>query len=317
MILVAGGDADPNLAHLLRHLSVKGAPHRALLVGASALPRLTWRLGDGTLWIDGTEVRPTALFLRHDVFTHLRDRRPESHRRAARWYQVLLSWALAHEDIAFLNRRYGARHASKPHILILARRIGLAIPDTLVTSELETVDGLAATEWIAKPVNGGEYTRDLASTRAEEGWRLRLAAEPTIIQRRLVGPELRIYRVGERWLAFMLRSEALDYRATSAVEIEAASAPHDLTLALGRLMDRLDLDFGAADFKTCPRTGAWLFLEVNSAPMFAGFDRAACGALADAILDWLAAPRRGWIGDLDPGAIERGGVTSPCSRTAS
>ncbi len=55
-------------------------------------------------------------------------------------------------------------------------------------------------------------------------------------------------------------------------------------------MDRLGLDFGAADFKICPRTGARLFLEVNSAPMFAGFDRAAGGALADTILDWLGAP---------------------------
>jgi hypothetical protein len=290
MILIAGGDADPNLAHLLRRLDLRGAPHKALLAGASAAPHLTWRLGEGTLWIEGAEVRPTALFLRHDVFTHLRDRRPESHRRAGRWYHALLSWALAQEEVAFLNRGYGARHASKPYILILARRMGLAIPETLVTSEPDAIDDLAAVEWITKPVNGGEYTRDLASARAEEDWRLRLAAEPTIIQRRLVGPELRIYRVGERWLAFALRSEALDYRATRAVEIEAVAAPYELILPLGRLMDRLGLDFGAADFKTCPRTGAWLFLEVNSAPMFVGFDRAAGGSLADAILDWLAAP---------------------------
>jgi hypothetical protein len=290
MILVAGGDADPNLAHLLRRLDARGAPHRALLAGASASPRLTWRLGDGTLWIDGAEVRPTALFLRHDVFTHLRDRRPDSHRRAGRWYQALLSWALAQEDVALLNRGYGARHASKPYALLLARRMGLAVPETLVTTEPDALDRLDGAEWIAKPVNGGEYTRELAAARADEGWRLRFAAEPTIVQRRLVGPELRIYRVGERWLAFALRSEALDYRATPAVGIEAVPAPHDLTLPLGRMMDRLSLDFGAADFKICPRTGARLFLEVNSAPMFAGFDRAAGGALADAILDWLGAP---------------------------
>src|SRR5918998_4180707 len=166
MILVAGGDADPNLAHLLRRLDARGAPHRALLAGASASPRLTWRLGDGPLWIDGAEVRPTALFLRHDVFTHLRDRRPESHRRAGRWYHALLSWALAHEDVALLNRGYGARHASKPHALLLARRMGLAVPETLVTSEPDAVDRLDGAEWIAKPVSGGEYTRELAAARA-------------------------------------------------------------------------------------------------------------------------------------------------------
>jgi hypothetical protein len=54
-------------------------------------------------------------------------------------------------------------------------------------------------------------------------------------------------------------------------------------------MDEFGLDFGAADFKASPETGRPLFLEVNSAPMFAAFDRVAAGALCDAILDWLVA----------------------------
>jgi hypothetical protein len=33
--------------------------------------------------------------------------------------------------------------------------------------------------------------------------------------------------------------------------------------------------------------GEWTFLEVNSQPMFAAFDKAADGRLCDAILDWL------------------------------
>ncbi len=288
--MVAGGDADPNLARLLRSLAARGAKRLALLVGASApSPRLTWRLADDTLLIDGAAVRPTALFLRHDVFAHMADGRPESRTRASRWYQTVLSWALAHEEVAFPNRRYDARQATKPHVLHSARRLGLAVPETLVTNEAESFEPAKAAGWIAKPVNGGEHTRRLDEALADGAWRRRGAAEPAIVQRLLVGPELRVYRVGPRWFAFALRSEALDYRTDPKVEVAAVPAPAALTAPLGQLMDGLGLDFGAADFKTCPETGRPLFLEVNSAPMFAGFDRVAKGALCDAIGGWLAA----------------------------
>jgi hypothetical protein len=286
---VAGGDADPNLARLLRRVAARGLEHRALLSGAAGSPRLTWRLADDTLWLDGAAVRPAALFLRHDVFAHLADGRPESRARAGRWYQTVLSWALAHEEVAFPNRGHGARQATKPHVLHLARRLGLPVPETLVTSDLDAVGPAEAAGWIAKPVNGGEHTRPLDGALADEEWRRRSAGAPTILQRRLVGPELRIYRVGPRWFGFALRSGALDYRTDPRVEVAAVPAPAALTAPLGRLMDGLGLDFGAADFKTCPDTGRPLFLEVNSAPMFAGFDRVAGGALCDAIVDWLVA----------------------------
>lgn len=293
VILVAGGDADPNLARLLRRLAGRGVDHLALLAGATAAPRLTWDLARDRLWIGGVEARPTALFLRHDVFTHLADRRPEVQTRATRWYQTLMSWALAHDEVAFLNRAHGARQASKPYVLHLARRVGLAVPETLVTNDPRDLapGDEEAEAWVVKPVNGGEYTRPLTDARTDEAWRRRCAEAPALVQRRLVGPELRVYRVGGRWFAFHLRSGALDYRADPGVEVAAVPAPDALTAPLGRLMDRLGLDFGAADFKTCPETGRPLFLEVNSAPMFAAFDRVAAGALSDAILDWLDAAR--------------------------
>ncbi len=285
---MAGGDTDPNLARLLRRLSARGVDHLALLAGAAGSPRLTWRLDDDTLSVDGAAVVPKAVFLRHDVFAHLADGRAESRTRAARWHQAVLSWALAHEGVALLNRGHGARQAAKPHVLHLARRAGLAVPETLVTSDAGAFESEAA-GWIAKPVNGGEHTRPLDEALADGVWRRRSAAEPAIVQRRLVGPELRVYRVGPRWFAFALRSKALDYRTDPGVEVAVVPAPDALTAPLGRLMDGLGLDFGAADFKACPETGRPLFLEVNSAPMFAGFDRVAQGALCDAILDWLAA----------------------------
>lgn len=289
MLLLAGGDADPNLARLLRRATQRRLPHRTLLVGAAGAPGLNWRLADDTLSIDGVAIRPTALFLRYDVFEHLADRRSESRDRAGRWYTALLSWALAHDELAFLNRGYGARQSSKPHVLHLAARMGLDVPETLVATAPELADPAGwPAGWIVKPVNGGEHTRPLEEALADPAWRARAAREPAILQRRLIGPELRVYRIGARWFGFLLRSPALDYRTDPGVEVAHVPAPAALTPALGRLMDALGLDFGAADFKTCPDTGRLLFLEVNSAPMFAAFDRVAASALSDAMLDWLA-----------------------------
>ncbi len=66
------------------------------------------------------------------------------------------------------------------------------------------------------------------------------------------------------------------------------AAPVDPTLldALRRLMEALAMDF-AADFKTSPATGRLIFPEINSSPIFAAFDRAAGGAVAESILDRL------------------------------
>lgn len=287
MLLVAGGQADPNILWLAQRLTGSKLPHMMLGVGAASVPRLLWRLEDDRLWVNGIEIKPTAVFLRYDVFAHLKDPRPERQKQAGNWYHAMLSWTLAHEEVAFLNRRYGARQVTKPYVLHLAKQLGLAVPDSLVTNDTYLLDRLDSVEWIAKPVTGGEYTLALDDVLGEAERRERWAESPAIVQRRLIAPDLRIYRVGEAWCAFELLSDKLDYRVDANVKIVPLDPHRDLTDPLGRLMEHLGLDFGAADFKRCPDTGAYRFLEVNSAPMFAAFDRVVAGALSGAILDWL------------------------------
>lgn len=286
MLIVAGGNADPNINCLLRRLANRSEGYLVLCTNASS-PRMTWTLSDDRLMIDGVEVNAEALFLRYDVFTYLRDRQVESQQRAARWYHAILAWALAHDNVAFLNRRYGAQQTSKPYVLTLARSLGLSVPASIVTNAAMALTGTDVDQWIVKPVDGGEYTRILDEAVADEDWVRRNGAVPMIVQRRLVAPDLRVYRIGERWFGFKLLSAAVDYRTAAGVSIMPLRPTPDIVDPLSRLMDRLGLDFGAADFKTCPETGRLLFLEVNPAPMFSAFDGVADGALADAILDWL------------------------------
>ena len=109
------------------------------------------------------------------------------------------------------------------------------------------------------------------------------------MQQCLEPPELRVFRIGEQWFGFNLISDALDYRTSKSTRIQVATVEGEIIKKLTSLSDQLCLDFAAADFKTCPKTKELQFLEINSNPMFAGFDLKVDGALSDAILSHLGA----------------------------
>jgi hypothetical protein len=291
-ILVAGGDADPNLAALLRCFHDQGIACEALLVGERTHPRVTWDLTTDVLRMNGEERRPTAVFLRHDVFTSLAERRPEPGFRAFAWFTTLSGWAHAHPDVRMLNRASALHMTNKLHVLKLAQEVGLEIPSTLITNDFDLLTQEAeGRRLIVKPVNGGDYTRELPDVLKIAPRKGGSLAAPAIVQERLVPPEIRVYGIGGRFFAFRLVAEALDYRSTTDCKVlpfRETDLPKELLERLGALMQRLKMDFGAADFKACSDTLRLKFLEINNGPMFAAFD-AACGRrLTRAIGDFLS-----------------------------
>ena len=112
-------------------------------------------------------------------------------------------------------------------------------------------------------------------------------AAPAIVQPRLTPPEMRIYAIGGRYFAFNVISPELDYRSTQNCRVESTDVPARLVERFGALLERLGLDFAAADFKTCQDTGELLFLEVNTGPMFVAFDQATNGELCHAMVQAL------------------------------
>lgn len=292
-VLVIGGARDPNLAALAAALAACGAPVRSLVVGSEARPALVWDLDRDRLELDGHALRPRAAFLRHDVFDHLADPRPETAHRALAWSTTLAGWLLAHPAVRCFNRADAAGPSNKPHVLVRARAVGLTIPRTLVTNHAGAARALAAAEptgAIAKPVAGGALTRTLddALAGADPG---PVLAAPALVQERLVAPEVRIFVVGDRTLAFEVRSPRLDYRAGDDVEVVyLGTGPAPVAAQVRALAHGLGLDFAAADLKGRP-DGALVFLELNTGPMFARFDQAAAGALTAAMATWLVGGR--------------------------
>jgi hypothetical protein len=290
-VLIAGGDADPNILSLLRRARERDLPVLPLLTGPDRTPAVTWNVQADTLLVDGREVRPGAGFMRYDVFQAMADPRPEVSFRAQAWHTTLHGWMLAHDEVRMMNRRY-AGQTNKPFMLSLAAACGLRIPRTRITNELDALEMLPdASEMIAKPVPGGGHTRMVGELLGTSARRDGVSAAPAIVQERLVAPEVRIYGVGGRFLPFAVISDQLDYRTDSATRVVPMPlhciAPA-LIASLARLMDRLGMEYAAADFKTDARTGELVFLEINSGPMFVAFDRASGNAVSDAILDYLA-----------------------------
>jgi hypothetical protein len=267
-----------------------------LRVGAGTNPALSWSFDGDRLTIDGEVSSPSAVFLRYDVFGHLADGRQATAYRANAWYTALQGWMLAHPPVRMLNRRYGGQ-MNKPFMLHLAARTGLFIPPTRITNELDAVEREAAAlgPLIAKPVTGGGYAQPLEELLAGTERREGRSAAPAFVQRRMVPPEVRVFAVGagarRRFIAYRVDSVALDYRVDDdsvVVPLPLDAVGTEVVDGLGRLMDALEMDYGAADFKADPDTGRLAFLEVNSAPMFAGFDFVSDSAVSDAILDYLA-----------------------------
>lgn len=290
-LLIAGGDVDPQLVRLLKRAASKGVAVHCLLTGESGSPRLHWDIHRNQLFDSGNVVDADAAFIRQDVFAYLRSQDQQDSAIAREWFVSVAGWLMATPAIRLFNRQFLACGAvNKPYVLRLALEAGFKVADTYVSNDMAAMNALCdAGEWITKPVTGGSYCQPLEpGAESGEGSGTGLLAYPQIVQQRLVSPELRVFRVGNQWFGFRVISEALDYRASAKTRIELTEAPGELIEKMAVLSDRLGLTFAAADFKTDPQTSELQFLEINTNPMFAGFDQIARGAVCDAMLDyWL------------------------------
>ena len=288
-LLVSGGDADPNLRAFLAAARRRDQPVFPLLIGKDSHPAIVWEVDSGRLFVDGERLECGAAFIRHDVFTALGDGQPSSQYRALAWYTALTGWLAARPEIAIFNRRCLNQLTNKPLMLHLAQAVGLAIPQTVTTNDFLYLDKYEGEHGlIVKPINGGGYCQDFREVANETEIKDGRAAAPAIVQHRLVPPEVRIYAIAQRYFAFRIISNELDYRATRDCRVEYMAEFSDALVSnLGCLLDLIGLDFAAADFKTCPRSSQLMFLEVNTAPMFAVFDQASEGRLCDAMLTAL------------------------------
>jgi len=287
-ILIAGGDQDPNLTALAEACARNGMVVQTLLTGRHRRPCLHWDFELNELSIGGLGLAPRAAFIRHDVFADLEAPDPSVRSSALAWFSTLAAY-LQLAGVHMPNRANVFNASNKIVALDHARTAGLQIPRTWISNDQLWISEFAHNApAIAKPVNGGCYTRVLDELIESTEHREHSYAAPAFVQARLSYPEFRVFVIGGETIAFQIHSEMIDYRSNKNAQVVLlTSVPPNTRGPLLSLCRTLGLEFAAADFKSDPETGEPVFMEINDSPMFAAFDRVSGGLICETLVRWL------------------------------
>ncbi|HPF47432.1 MAG TPA: hypothetical protein PK690_11230 [Emcibacteraceae bacterium] len=286
-LLLVGGDQDFNLHRMQKIADSLKVSYRTCYTGMGGIPSINLDVHKNSLIVNGYAFKTKSLFIRPDVMTYQASKNPAHTRLASDWFDILLGWSLANDDIKVLNRNYYVRNkVNKVANLLLAQKLGIKVAETYYTNDVYFMEKHNDGNWIEKPVHGGEHTKMLdMQSKQHNGSGVSMC--PITLQKKMMKPEFRFFRVGGSYRAFTMDSPSLDYRENQDAKVEEVPFPEEYKEKFTKLTDILGLDFAAADYISDPETGELCFLEVNSGPMFAAFDHAAGGALCGDIINFL------------------------------
>jgi hypothetical protein len=260
--------------------------------------RLTLGAGDRTL--DLAEVR--SLWWRRPGGYGQADRSltPEVRRFCEREYSSLVLGGVGVLGRSVVNQPHAEAAAQrKPLQLSTARRVGLRVPETLISNDPEQVrefwerhdrDCVYKT---LTPAPRFVETRRLTAADLESLPSLSLA--PVIVQRRLAGVDVRLTVIGSRQHAAVARTELPEAETDWRVDLTLQWQPYELDPDVGarvrRLLTELGLHYGCIDLRL-DADGTPHFLEVNPSGQFLFIEVDTGQPLVEAMCDLL----------MDPGA---------------
>ena len=198
------------------------------------------------------------------------------HQRERASFYVAWLLELAHRGCRIVN---GPQAASvlqyKPFQLHALRSLGARVPRTLISNDPAAVRAFHAEvkDVIFKPIMGGAITRALDDEALEE--LPRVAASPVIFQERVEGDDLRIMIVdGEivSSVAIVTPEQHLDFRDDPAYSggdaaYRQVELPDPIKLFCRNAARACGLSFAGIDIKH-KAGGDWVFLELNSSPIY-------------------------------------------------
>ncbi len=113
-------------------------------------------------------------------------------------------------------------------------------------------------------------------------------SQPILVQRQIHGPDVRVHVVGSRVFAEQIDGAAVDYRPVRGNAYQPIVPPVEIADECTSLARRMRVPLIGVDFKVERGTGAWYWLEANSAPCYEGYDRRAGRAISNTIVDYLS-----------------------------
>jgi glutathione synthase/RimK-type ligase-like ATP-grasp enzyme len=289
-VLIVSSLADPHARAVIAALGESGArvelldlteyPGKLTLTLAFRDGRRRFQLrrpGEGQLDLDTVRAvwwrRPGAFVLPETL-------RDPAHRRLA-LSEASTAFDGMYESMEALWINSPARDAAashKPYQLAIAQRLGLEIPQTMMTSDPEEARAfwrecegdVIYKQFIALPEAWSETRKlgDAETKVADETIRL----APVIFQRHVAAvADLRVTIIGDEVFAAAVDVRDLEYDVDVRLNLDTKYVAHDLADdvadKLRALMRRLGLVYGAIDLRLT-EDGRYVFLEINPAGQF-------------------------------------------------
>lgn len=301
-VLLVGSPRDPHIDLVAKGL--KDRQVEVLIVDTLAFPESpAISLGErlDSISIDGRDAgRPAAVYLR-DIYAQplavgvdVGDEMTQDWRRtliafrekAHVLFPLLGRWAEL--GVPFYNPMASNWRHAKAMQLSLLERAGLPVPETVWTNDPERVRAFArGRRVIYKPVAGGAATKELGPEDLTEDRLQSLRGAPVTFQELLEGDNVRVYCLDGKVIATLrVVSESLDYRQNEEV-IEQTELPDEVLDQCLSAAEVLGLRWTGIDLRG-DRAGSLKFLELNTSPMFLGFDANAGTGIFDALVEGLA-----------------------------
>ncbi len=279
MILIISGNHDCHSLVVADELRRRGEP---VVIGdvrefsATAVLRtdpanhelMQWVQGDGTV-IDLSQVR--CVWWRRnfppDYDAGLRDAADRMFVQR-QWTEAI--WGAIYSlDAEFISDPYKQKAATKPYQLALARRVGLMIPETLVTNDRDAVvrfverhEGRVIHKTLAVSDEQFLYTKHWDEHDEDRLDELILA--PMIFQSAVSGSaEVRITIVGDRFFTAEFNPQGhVDGRLDNNADYRPHQLPKSVEHRLLKLMRNLGLSYSTVDMRINDE-GDYVFLDLN------------------------------------------------------
>jgi hypothetical protein len=204
----------------------------------------------------------------------------------------LVSWCEVTPAFVINRPSAMASNNSKPYQAMLIRSLGINVPVTLVTTDVDA----ALAFWekhgsvIFKSVSG---VRSVVSqlTNKHRSALQDITNCPTQFQEYIAGNDYRVHVVGDEIFASEIRCIADDYRYAGKqgvdVDIHPCPLPQDIAERCRALATSLGLPVAGIDLRRTP-AGEWYCFEVNPSPGFTFYQEATGQPISKAIVHLLA-----------------------------
>lgn len=203
---------------------------------------------------------------------------------------VMASWSEVTPALVVNRLRAMASNNSKPYQLEELRKLGFAVPETLVTTDPQAARDFRERHGtvVFKSISA---TRSIVSRlRPEDDERLPdVAFCPTQFQRYIPGKDHRVHVVGDEVFPCEVLSAADDYRypGRHEVQVRACRLPRDVEGLCWQASMILDLPVAGVDLRRTPQ-GDWYCFEVNPSPAFTYYEDRTGQPIGRAIANLLA-----------------------------